>query len=128
MGMMERVTLSKRRTARWRRQPHRALCAKGVAWGVWLVPSWPGLFVPNMNSGQTQGMTRTNGERVGSLFLSLDDTWAALPTLDVVRRELKEWGIYDPTLPEVKLQERWVRFHGVEFGVAPKGEWAGMRR
>ena len=60
--------------------------------------------------------------------MSLDETWAALPALEKLCDELREWGIYDPTLSEKQLKERWVRFHGVKFGVAPPGAWPELRR
>ena len=39
-----------------------------------------------------------------------------------------EWGIYDPTLPEQRLKERWVNFHYVKFGIAPPEVWLELRR
>ena len=44
-----------------------------------------------------------NGECAGGLYLSLDDMWASLPAPDVVDQELREWGIFDPTLSSAKL-------------------------
>ena len=114
--MMVGVGHENRRIAPWHRLPRPVLCEKGVVWVAWPAPSWQGLFVP------------PKGECVGGLFMSLDETWASLPAQSVVCSNLKEWGIYDAALSDAKLQERWVRFHGVEFGVAPRGEWPGMRR
>ena len=34
----------------------------------------------------------------------------------------------DPTLEQAALNERWVRFSGVSFGVAPVGCWPELRR
>ena len=60
--------------------------------------------------------------------MSLNETWAARLALEKLCDELREWGIYDPMLSEKQLKERWVRFHGVKFVVAPPGAWPELRR
>lgn len=41
---------------------------------------------------------------------------------------LKEWGVYEEGMSDVRAQERYVRFDGVSFGVAPKEVWPELRR
>ena len=36
--------------------------------------------------------------------------------------------MYDATLFVVQKQERYVRFDGVDFGIAPKARWPELRR
>ena len=116
MVMMERVTLSKGRIAHWHRLPHPAQCEKEGVWAALQACLWQGLFKP------------PRSERVGGLFLSLDEMWAALPTLGKLCDELHEWGINDATLSEQKQKECWVHFHSVKFGKAPPEVWPELRR
>jgi hypothetical protein len=45
-----------------------------------------------------------------------------------VIKQLKEWGIYEENLGVEKAQERYVRFMGVTFGIAPEKYWPSLRR
>ena len=58
---------------------------------------------------------------------SLDEAWGALPPLDVAVNKLRDWGIWDDSLGTNEIFERYVRFDGVTFGIAPEPEWAKLR-
>jgi len=40
---------------------------------------------------------------------------------------LQGWGIWDEGLTERKARERFVRFEGLDLGVAPRAEWNRLR-
>ena len=64
-----------------------------------------------------------------SIFgVSFDDTWEGLPALPEVKQQLHEWGVWDPGLGDMQCRERYVRFLGVTFGVAPRDTWPALRR
>ena len=65
---------------------------------------------------------------VSALNATLDESWDSLPGRQVVDDWLKEAGIWDNGLSVVQRDERWVRFQGCDFGVAPPGKWPRMRR
>ena len=78
---------------------------------------WAGLFVA------------TRPEQGGGwLFLSLDESWAQLPAPSVVNDTLRDWGVFDEGLGQERLHERYVRFQGVSFGMAPPQTWPALRR
>ena len=57
------------------------------------------------------------------MALTLDESWAQLPPPAVVAQELVDWGVFDRDLSRTAMNERWVRFSGVTFGVAPASCW-----
>ena len=59
---------------------------------------------------------------------TLDEQWLDLPPLEEVKRQLADWGIYDDQLRDLRAKERYVRFSGVKFGVAPEESWPKLRR
>ena len=59
---------------------------------------------------------------------TFDELWEQLPGDDEIKEKLREWGIYDPGLSVLKLRERFCRFDGVEFGIAPAECWPELRR
>lgn len=59
---------------------------------------------------------------------SLDDTWDALPSLGEVKKRLQDWGIWEEGLTDTEAKRRYVRFDGVNFGVAPEKAWGSLRR
>ncbi len=59
---------------------------------------------------------------------TFDELWAQLPALVEIKGKLREWGIFDPGLCDLKLRERYCRFEGVEFGIAPAELWPALRR
>ena len=63
-----------------------------------------------------------------SAFFGLDEAWENLPPLPDIVEKLGEWGIMDESLTEEGLKERYVRFEGVTFGVAPESTWPQLRR
>ena len=54
-----------------------------------------------------------------SFFVSLNDSWEKVPMGIELEEQLRCWGVFDPRLTEVALQERWVRFAELDFGVIP---------
>ena len=56
--------------------------------------------------------------------MSLNDSWDQVPTGLELQAELEQWGIFDSTLSQVALQEWWVRFTGMDFGVIPREFYA----
>ena len=60
--------------------------------------------------------------QAGGFGLTLDESWAQVA--DKPQWEVDDWlyeaGVWDPTLTPMERQERYVRFQGVEFGVAPR--------
>lgn len=59
---------------------------------------------------------------------TFDELWADLPPMGEIKGKLREWGIFDGSLSDLQLRERYCRFEGVEFGVAPLEHWPQMRR
>ena len=52
-----------------------------------------------------------------------------MPEQNLIDSKLDEWGIFDAALSPLQRQERYARFEGVDFGLAPKEEeWSSMRR
>ena len=51
--------------------------------------------------------------------VSLDETWGHLPGRLEIKGKLQEWEIWDDELTELQAQERFVRFSGLDLGVAP---------
>lgn len=45
-----------------------------------------------------------------------------------LEQQLRDWGVWDAGMPLLAMQERYARFRGLDLGVAPRGEWARMRR
>lgn len=64
----------------------------------------------------------------GAFGTTFDDLWDDLPPLQDIKKILKEWGVYDDGLEDVQYMERYCRFEGVEFGIAPLEKWPSMRR
>lgn len=58
----------------------------------------------------------------------LDEAWEKMPPPEEVERQLREWGIWDEALTTEAASHRWVRFQGVDFGLAPRDEWPRLRR
>ena len=58
---------------------------------------------------------------------TLSEVWAEMPTGKQLEGQLREWGMWDPKLSETKLQERFARFSGVTFGIAPPDVWNDLR-
>ncbi len=59
---------------------------------------------------------------------TLEDTWASMPDIGEVHRQLDEWGIGDRQLSDESARKRYARFSGVDFGVAPPEAWGKLRR
>ena len=51
--------------------------------------------------------------------MSLNDSWEKVPMGIELEEQLRSWGVFDPMLTEFALQERWVRFAELDFGVIP---------
>lgn len=72
--------------------------------------------------------TRSPQPPLGAVALgSLDEIWADLPPLPEIQEWLVKNGIWDDKLSEEKIKERYVRFVGINFGVAPVSEHNNMR-
>lgn len=59
---------------------------------------------------------------------SLTESWEAMPELAKVSEDLEAWGILDDNLSPLQLQERWVRFSGIDLGIAPAAARPAMLR
>jgi hypothetical protein len=60
--------------------------------------------------------------------VSLDETWGSIPERFEIKAQLQEWEIWDDNLTEQQAQEQFVRFSGLDLGVAPKKVWGQLRR
>ena len=93
-------------------RPHRI--RRGRPHLVW----WPALFAPAAEC-------RTCGHLIGAK--SLDESWEKLPPPEQVNQQLEGWGVMDAALGQAALNDRWVQFSGVSFGVAPADCWPELR-
>ena len=59
--------------------------------------------------------------------MSLDESWEELPLPEQVNQQLEDWGVMDTALNQAALNEQWVRFLGVSFGVAPADCWPELQ-
>ncbi len=59
---------------------------------------------------------------------TIDELWAELSPLPELVGKVQEWDIYDSRMSEQHVLERYCRFEGVDFGVAPLELWPELRR
>ena len=60
-------------------------------------------------------------------FGSLDEIWADLPKLKDIQVWLVRNTIWNDNLTDKEILERYVRFFGIDFGVAPVSEHNVLR-
>ncbi len=66
---------------------------------------------------------------VGSAFgLTFDEVWEAMPGEHELDTLLGDLGVGEPGLSLLQKQERYARFQGTTFGVAPRELWPELRR
>lgn len=83
----------------------------------------------HVNVAPSQGVEMATGPVMGRcLFATLDELWDGMPSQAAMDEELQAWGIFDATSTPLARQERYVRFKGVEFPMAPKAAWSQLRR
>ena len=54
-----------------------------------------------------------------SFFIKLNDNWEKVPAGVELEEQLRCWGLFDPMLTETALQEQWVQFAELDFGIIP---------
>ena len=63
-----------------------------------------------------------------AIIFNVAELWENLPPAGEIDQTLREWGIFDESLTQEHRYERYVRFEGVSFGVAPLEEWPRLRQ
>lgn len=67
-------------------------------------------------------------EATSAFGMTYEETWENMPAGAELQSQLEALGIYDKGLSEEKAQQRFARFQGTEFGVAPRECWSMLRR
>lgn len=65
------------------------------------------------------------GNAFGATF---DTFWEHPPAVQECAEKLREWGILGDLQTPEEIYKRYIRFEGVEFGVAPEQEWPRLRQ